>query len=30
VKSKLLHLRQQTSYASPLIFIALAVAMLSL
>jgi len=30
VKARLLHLRQQTSYASPLIFIALAVAMLSL
>jgi hypothetical protein len=30
VKTKLLHLRQQSSYASPLIFIALALAMLSL
>jgi hypothetical protein len=30
VKTKLLHLRQQTSYAGPLIFIALAVAMMSL
>jgi hypothetical protein len=30
VKSKLLHLRRQTSYASPLLFVALAVAMLSL
>jgi len=27
---KLLHLRRQTSYASPLLFVALAVAMLSL
>jgi hypothetical protein len=30
VKTKLLHLRRQTSYASPLLFVALAVAMLSL
>jgi hypothetical protein len=30
VKTKLLQLRRQTSYASPLLFIALAVAMLSL
>jgi hypothetical protein len=29
VKIKLLHLRRQTSYASPLLFVALAVAMIS-
>jgi hypothetical protein len=29
VKTKLLHLRRQTSFASPLLFVALAVAMLS-
>jgi hypothetical protein len=30
VKTKLLYLRRQTSYASPLLFVVLAVAMLSL
>jgi len=30
MKSKLLHLRQQSSFASPLLFVALAVAMMSL
>jgi hypothetical protein len=30
VKTRLIHLRRQTSYASPLLFVALAVAMLSL
>jgi hypothetical protein len=30
VKTRLIHLRQQSSYAGPLLFIALAVAMLSL
>jgi hypothetical protein len=30
VKTRLLHLRQQTSYAGPLVFVAIAVAMLSL
>jgi hypothetical protein len=29
VKTKLLHLRRQTSYASPLLFVALAVAMIA-
>jgi hypothetical protein len=29
VKTRLLHLRRQTSYASPLLFVALAVAMIS-
>jgi hypothetical protein len=30
VKTKLLNLRRQSSYASPLLFVALAVAMMSL
>jgi hypothetical protein len=30
VKTRLLHLRRQTSFASPLLFVALAVAMISL